>query len=619
MCVPLKPQVAGFGDVRPAVLPRALLQDKGQLPSLVLEPAFPLATPPPAPFASAASDVAKEGKGRGDGTAATTAGTKGRRSRFRAGYERGVRGFVVTCRDSEACAATVALVKRACKAPSACVLPTVVEAARDSVASTLSDAAGALLVAARNGSGVSGGPSSASSSSNSLELAWVCHAGAPPSDLYDVVLQGDWARHMEQELMRPRAPWTCVNCADQNPPYKRRCDCGLERGMSMQQVVDAAAPLDLPTPSPLEAIAATTAAAAAATSSSISRRGGRRAQRAARCLIALDGNEEMMYHAEGAGKPLDDSESFLNGDEIDALAAAAETAAAAAGADTTGEVVAGEEETSSRSQGSSVRPIEVDNGHGGGGGDESGSVKWGRVLLETPSAHPERPDRLRAILRHLGNKGLLTSASRCPCRAATERELCLAHPPSHVAKVMATAHSAPVDGGDSAAWRDAYCCPGTARAAQIAAGTTVDLTVAVARGAPALRARKREAAAAAATAVDAGVVKDASKGQEAATNAAAASAMAGGGRSVSGAAVGSTAEVGKEGVVEVVDSSDNEDTDEGGQEVRQCPRTAVALVRPPGHHAEAGTCMGFCIYNNAALAAHAALQEGLKKVLILDW
>ncbi len=43
-------------------------------------------------------------------------------------------------------------------------------------------------------------------------------------------------------------------------------------------------------------------------------------------------------------------------------------------------------------------------------------------------------------------------------------------------------------------------------------------------------------------------------------------------------------------------------------------------VRPPGHHAEAGRAMGFCIFNNAAVAAAAALSSGLaKRVLILDW
>ena len=44
-----------------------------------------------------------------------------------------------------------------------------------------------------------------------------------------------------------------------------------------------------------------------------------------------------------------------------------------------------------------------------------------------------------------------------------------------------------------------------------------------------------------------------------------------------------------------------------------------ALVRPPGHHAEADRAMGFCLYNNVAVAAHAARRAGTERVLIVDW
>lgn len=48
-------------------------------------------------------------------------------------------------------------------------------------------------------------------------------------------------------------------------------------------------------------------------------------------------------------------------------------------------------------------------------------------------------------------------------------------------------------------------------------------------------------------------------------------------------------------------------------------RSAAAIVRPPGHHAESGMAMGFCFYNNAAIAARAARAAGAARVLILDW
>ncbi|HEY9693394.1 MAG TPA: histone deacetylase [Oculatellaceae cyanobacterium] len=47
---------------------------------------------------------------------------------------------------------------------------------------------------------------------------------------------------------------------------------------------------------------------------------------------------------------------------------------------------------------------------------------------------------------------------------------------------------------------------------------------------------------------------------------------------------------------------------------------AFVLARPPGHHAERNTGMGFCLFSNAAIAAYYALeQQGINRVAILDW
>jgi acetoin utilization deacetylase AcuC-like enzyme len=45
----------------------------------------------------------------------------------------------------------------------------------------------------------------------------------------------------------------------------------------------------------------------------------------------------------------------------------------------------------------------------------------------------------------------------------------------------------------------------------------------------------------------------------------------------------------------------------------------MALVRPPGHHAERGRAMGFCFFNNVAIAAAHLRRQGVARVLIVDW
>jgi acetoin utilization deacetylase AcuC-like enzyme len=50
------------------------------------------------------------------------------------------------------------------------------------------------------------------------------------------------------------------------------------------------------------------------------------------------------------------------------------------------------------------------------------------------------------------------------------------------------------------------------------------------------------------------------------------------------------------------------------------PRFGASIHRPPGHHAEVRRAMGFCLFNNVAVAArHARDAHGVQRVLILDW
>ena len=63
------------------------------------------------------------------------------------------------------------------------------------------------------------------------------------------------------------------------------------------------------------------------------------------------------------------------------------------------------------------------------------------------------------------------------------------------------------------------------------------------------------------------------------------------------------------GVLELVDRLQAGELDNG-----------FALVRPPGHHAEAARAMGFCLFNNLAIAAaYARRKYGLTRVLAIDW
>ena len=51
-------------------------------------------------------------------------------------------------------------------------------------------------------------------------------------------------------------------------------------------------------------------------------------------------------------------------------------------------------------------------------------------------------------------------------------------------------------------------------------------------------------------------------------------------------------------------------------------RNAIAVIRPPGHHAECDRPMGFCHFDNVSIAARVCQQEfreACRKILIVDW
>ncbi|KAL0054472.1 hypothetical protein WJX82_009324 [Trebouxia sp. C0006] len=153
------------------------------------------------------------------------------------------------------------------------------------------------------------------------------------------------------------------------------------------------------------------------------------------------------------------------------------------------------------------------------------------------SSHPERPDRIRAVMARLRASGITDRCLAMPVREATAAEVSACHGPDHMTRVASKSALAAADavaGGPGRAHfsPDTYLNQHTLLCARLAAGACADVAAAV---------------------------------------------------------------------------------------VRQEAATGVAIVRPPGHHAESNTAMGFCFFNNAAIAARAAQAAGAERVLILDW
>eukprot|EP00668_Euglena_longa_P002124 GGOE01002463.1.p1 GENE.GGOE01002463.1~~GGOE01002463.1.p1 ORF type:complete len:444 (-),score=79.29 GGOE01002463.1:258-1556(-) len=141
---------------------------------------------------------------------------------------------------------------------------------------------------------------------------------------------------------------------------------------------------------------------------------------------------------------------------------------------------------------------------------------------------PERPERIGSIWDRWQTMGILEPCRRYSCREASMTELEAVHSAQHVELTLATAGGEPYPDAP----HDVYFCSASASAARTAAGTLIDLTLAVLRG-------------------------------------------------------------------EVAN--------------------AFAVIRPPGHHCTPDRPMGFCLFNNVAVAVRAAQAHGAQRVLVVDW
>jgi len=161
-----------------------------------------------------------------------------------------------------------------------------------------------------------------------------------------------------------------------------------------------------------------------------------------------------------------------------------------------------------------------------------------------PPGHPERPERLVAIVEHLKAAGLWEQVAHIPARRAEAEEVALVHSPDYIAQVQQVC----ADGGGLLDWGDTPVVPASYEVALLAAGGVL-------------------------AACDA-----------------------------------------------VMGISDCRFQIADLKSHIPSVRNAFCLVRPPGHHARPGNGMGFCVFNNVAVAArYLQKRHGLERILIVDW
>ena len=94
-----------------------------------------------------------------------------------------------------------------------------------------------------------------------------------------------------------------------------------------------------------------------------------------------------------------------------------------------------------------------------------------------PRGHPERPERLQAILRHLARTGIDKNCPSGTVREATDAEILRVHTPAHLAMVEEFGRS-----GGGSIEVDTWMSPGSLLAARLAAGAAVEAVESVVKG-----------------------------------------------------------------------------------------------------------------------------------------